>query len=124
MEWTDNYLKFLIDDVEFGTITPIDAGFWELGHLNATGARNLWRSAGKMAPFDEEYYLVFNLAVGGTNHYFPDNTRNGLGTKPWNNTSETAYKEFWEARSIWEKTWNMDTDDSHLQIDYVKVWAV
>lgn len=123
LEWTEDYIKFFIDDVEFGSVTPTAGGFWELGHFNDTGVQSPWRNAGKMAPFNEEYYLIINLAVGGI-AFFPDDATNGLGRKPWKNNSPTAYKDFWEARSEWEKTWNMDTDDSHLQIDYVKVWAI
>lgn len=31
------------------------------------------------APFDQEFYIIINLAVGGTAGYFKDN----LGGKPW-----------------------------------------
>ena len=33
---------------------------------------NLWANAGKAAPFDQEFYFIINLAVGGT-AYFSDN---------------------------------------------------
>jgi hypothetical protein len=35
-----------------------------------------------------------NVAVGGTNGYFPD----GIGNKPWNNESPTSVNEFWGAK--------------------------
>lgn len=35
-----------------------------------------------MAPFDQEFYLVINVAVGGINGFFPD-----MRGKPWNNVS-------------------------------------
>lgn len=124
LEWTDSYLKFSVDDEEIGTAEPNDGGFWELGHLNSSGLENPWRNAGKMAPFDEDFYIIINLAVGGTNYYFPDDAKNENGAKPWNNSSPMAYKEFWEGRSTWEPTWKRDTDDSHFQIDYVKVWSI
>ena len=31
------------------------------------------------APFDKPFYLIMNVAVGGTNGWFPD----GVGGKPW-----------------------------------------
>lgn len=31
------------------------------------------------APFDQNFYLIMNVAVGGTNGWFPDNA----GGKPW-----------------------------------------
>lgn len=40
------------------------------------------------------------------------------------NSSPRAAADFWEARSLWEPTWNKDTDDSHLQVDYVRVYAL
>ena len=30
-----------------------------------------WRGQGPNAPFDQAFYLILNLAVGGTNGYFP-----------------------------------------------------
>lgn len=124
LEWTDSYMKFSVDDVEYGRVKPTDGGFWEMGKLNNSRVENPWRYEGKMAPFNEEFYIILNLAVGGTNGYFPDDATNQLGKKPWKNSSPTAYKDFWEARSTWDPTWNMNTEDSHFQIDYVKVWSV
>ena len=37
---------------------------------------------------DIAFYLILNVAVGGTNGYFPDN----LGGKPWLDASPTAMK--------------------------------
>lgn len=123
LEWTDTSITFMIDDIEIGAVAPPDGGFWELGRLNHSGLENPWRNQGIMTPFDEEFYLVISLAVGGID-YFPDNARNGLGPKPWKNTSPTSYRDFWEGRRFWEPTWKMNTDDSHFQIDYIKVWAI
>lgn len=34
-------------------------------------------------------------------------------------------KEFWNARGNWMPTWHMGVnDDTHLQVDYVRVWAL
>lgn len=50
MEWTDQYVKFSIDDVETGNV-PVGDGFWARG--NFTGD-NIWAASAKSAPFDEE----------------------------------------------------------------------
>lgn len=70
------------------------------------------------APFDQKFYLIFNVAVGGTNGYFPD----GMGGKPWNDKSTTAYQDFNNALDAVIKTWDMQGDGSALQIKSVKVW--
>jgi hypothetical protein len=36
--------------------------------------------------FNQQFYFVLNLAVGGTNSYFPDGSK-GPYTKPWKNSS-------------------------------------
>jgi len=35
------------------------------------------------APFDQEFYIIMNLAVGGTGGYFPDSGVNKPHPKPW-----------------------------------------
>lgn len=67
---------------------------------------------------------MINLAVGGTNHFFPDI---GNQNKPWINSSPTAAADFWRGRNQWMSTWN--TNESHyesstLAVDYVKVYAI
>lgn len=43
----------------------------------------IWADRGNNAPFDSEFYLIMNLAVGGVAGYFPE----GVDKKPWKNTS-------------------------------------
>jgi hypothetical protein len=81
-----DYIRFGIDDVEIGRITPPAGGFYELGNFASEGIANPWASGSKMAPFDKEFYLILNIAVGGTNGFFPDGVANP-GGKPWLNTS-------------------------------------
>jgi hypothetical protein len=54
--------------------------------------------------------------VGGTNGYFPD----GMGNKPWSNTSYHAVNEFYDAKDKWYPTWQ---GNSAMVIDSVKVWS-
>lgn len=123
MEWNSDHISFSIDDQLIGSITPPDGGFWELGNLAQTNVNNPWNGYTKMAPFDQEFHIIINLAVGGTT-YFPDDATNSNGAKPWLNTSPRASADFWEGRDSWLPTWNLPSDSSALQVDYVRVWAI
>lgn len=72
------------------------------------------------APFNREFFLIFNVAVGGTNNYFPD----GKCGKPWTNTDPHASNTFWNAKGQWEQTWDLENHGSALKIDWVKVWSI
>jgi Glycosyl hydrolases family 16 len=119
LEWTPSGIRFLIDGELYGNVEAGN-GFWERGRFTGT---NPWAGASIMAPFDQEFFIIINNAVGGTN-YFPDTLRNEGPTKPWHNDSPNAPRDFWNGRSGWEPTWNKATDDSHLQVDFVRVWAL
>jgi hypothetical protein len=68
------------------------------------------------SPFDQEYYIIMNVAVGGVNGYFPDR-----GTKPWSNNDPHASKTFWDNRSKWMNSWK--GDQVAMKVDFVKVWG-
>lgn len=77
-----------------------------------------------MAPFDQPFYIIINLAVGGT-AYFPDFFVNQPQPKPWSDSSPRAAAEFWEGRNQWLPNWNLQiNDEADLQVDYVRVWAL
>lgn len=120
--WTSSGFIFYIDNEEVGAINPPEGGFWEMGEFASTGVENPWKAGTKMAPFDQQFYLIINLAVGGVNYFSDENTN--AGGKPWSNESPTASSDFWGARSQWEPTWNRESDSSHLIVDYVQVYAV
>lgn len=126
--WTPESIQFSVDDVVTGTIDINEIGnFWDLGQFDTRfpGKFNPWTRATKMAPFDQEFYLIINLAVGGTQGFFYDGFRNENGPKPWTNDSPTAFRDFWQGRSNWLPTWNLNGDDrSHLKVDYIRVYAV
>lgn len=86
-----------------------------------------------------EFYLIMNVAVGGTNGFFPD----GQGNKPWFNGDKSesslhhasfhlgtyflilsldAMRSFAEAQSQWYPTWPQNLDDRAMVVDYVKMW--
>jgi len=123
LEWNPDYLRFSIDGDVLGTV-DVGNGFWERGGWAGSGLNNPWDGAGRDAPFNQEFYVIMNNAVGGT-VYFGDHFTNQGFPKPWLNTSPRAAADFWEHRSWWEPTWNMGfSDDSHLQIDYVRIYAL
>jgi len=62
--------------------------------------------------------LILNVAVGGTNGWFPDN----IGNKSWINNSPTAMRDFANAQDEWYATWPEDVTKRGLAIDYVKMW--
>lgn len=123
MEWDPEIIRFSIDNHTTINITVDEKGFWELGKFGdiSSTLKNPWEGGTKMAPFDEEFYIIMNLAVGGTNNYFHDNFH---PKPPWTNNGgegKKAMKDFWDAREKWLPTWK--GDETALKIDYVKVWA-
>ncbi|KAJ3199849.1 hypothetical protein HDU67_002520 [Dinochytrium kinnereticum] len=74
------------------------------------------------SPFDKEFYLILNVAIGGTNGFFPDSE----GNKPWQNTDSPGramYKFLEELPSWYNATWP-EGDDRSFQIDSVKIWKI
>ena len=57
--------------------------------------------------FDQDFYLIINLAVGGTNGYFQNIP---MGTSA-----------FWADKTNWEPSWDLTGEDSALQIRELKV---
>jgi hypothetical protein len=49
----------------------------------------------------QEFYIILNVAVGGTGGYFPD----GVDGKPWTDTDPHAVNSFWNAEKTWYPTW-------------------
>nr|XP_022908360.1 beta-1,3-glucan-binding protein-like [Onthophagus taurus] len=121
LQWTPNEIKFFVDSEQIGTITPPAGGFWELGGWGRN-LHNPWEGKGLMAPFDQEFYIILNNAVGGV-AFFPDDATNP-GGKPWNNESPKASTDFWNGRNQWLPTWTLENDNSALQIDRIEVWAL
>ena len=91
--------------------------FWAKGKFPQSFA-NPWVGESNAAPFNREFYIVMNLAVGGTNTYFPD----GVGGKPWSNSDPHAPNSFYDAKGRWQPTWK--GEDAALQVDSVKVWSL
>jgi len=126
IDWTADKMEAYIDDVLQLTVDP-GSNFWDFGGFDSIGdIDKIWSTGEKMAPFDQKFYLILNLAVGGTNGFFPDDIPGA--NKPWSNTSPQAMLDFWNGRNDWLPTWKQGEDKisegAALQVDYVKVWKM
>jgi len=128
LDWTEDGAVFYIDGQELLNVNPGQEGFWPLGEFEDSnpGIDNPWvGSKSKMAPFDQEFYILMNVAVGGTNGFFQDSWTNGNGPKPWANTSPTAFKDFYDAKDSWYPTWQPEVNNGEnaaMQVKSVRVW--
>ena len=98
--WTDKGLYTYVDsdsnrvlEVDFST----GQSMWDRTGLAGSTLTNPWEGRGNSAPFDQKFFLVMNVAVGGTATYFPD----GEGGKMWTNTDQHAVNAFWNAKNNW-----------------------
>nr|CAH0106512.1 unnamed protein product [Daphnia galeata] len=119
VEWLPDGFQFFIDDEMIGQVYPPPGGFSELGGFSD---QNLWNSGTKMAPFDQPFYFVLNVVVGG--NFFPDGCQNADYEKPWTASDPTQMKTFWESRDKWLPTWNPETEDHSMQVDYIRVYQL
>ena len=93
----------------------------------------------RLAPTDKcsAFYLILDVAVGGTNGWFPDS----VGDKPWLDQSSSAWNpftptiqradnvaaamyDFARAQDTWYATWPTDTRQRGMAVDYVKMWQL
>jgi len=71
--WTEDRMATYFDS-EDNIILDVDMSTtsnWERGGFPDT-ENNPWKGETPNAPFNREFYFIFNVAVGGTNSYFPD----------------------------------------------------
>lgn len=124
MDWTPQYMNIWIDDPVYSIVTwrfqqdPFD-NFGLPAESDGRPLVSPWTvSNHKSAPFDEEFYLILNCAVGGIPGYF-----NSIGA-PWSTTADywTAQKQVWEARDVMAETWH--TPFQPLIIDSIKMSAL
>ncbi|KAF8737453.1 hypothetical protein AX14_012841 [Amanita brunnescens Koide BX004] len=132
LEWDKDFMRFYTDSRLNAMLNVRISGkgnsFWQRGGFPETAQNgsgkvvvdNPWANSGPSAPFDQAFYLIIDLAVGGTSGWFPDNK----GGKPWYDGSLTAMREFAEAQDVWAATWPQNPDDRSLRIDYIKMWQL
>jgi len=116
-------IRLYVDGIPIGQVSPPQEGFWELGGFDDQ-LTNIWANGTNMTPFDHPFHLIMNVAVGGNffNDYctYADESRN----KPWKWKSATAMRDFWEAKDNWYPTWDVESENNALQVDYVRVYAL
>lgn len=113
LDWTQDNIKIYVDN-QLILDVEADGGFWAKGGFSGN---NLWASGSKMAPFDQDFFLILNVAVGGTNGFFADDANWGV-RKPWANNSPHAAEDFWNGRGDWLPTWQ--GDNTAMIVDYVE----
>lgn len=70
MEWSPELIQFSVDEKVVNTIYT-DKGYWIKGDFakKLPATANPWINGTKDAPFDQEFYFIFNVAVGGTKFF-------------------------------------------------------
>ncbi|CCF34135.1 beta-1,3-glucan-binding protein [Colletotrichum higginsianum] len=121
LEWSQKYIFTYINSRLLQVLyTNFEEPMWQRGDFpqtNSNGSRleDVWSQTGRAnTPFDQRFYLIINVAVGGTNGWFED----GKSGKPWVGTSPNAKKDFWQARDQWLPTWT----SPELTVSKVSMW--
>ncbi|KAF8621394.1 hypothetical protein AX15_007847 [Amanita polypyramis BW_CC] len=126
VEWDEEFLRIYVDTrLRHMLQLNFNVPFYNRGNFpsvvqNGTETvilSNPWANSTNAAPFDQSFYLVLSLGVGGTNGWFPDEKN-----KPWLDGSNTAMGDFWRTRDQWLPTWSTNAEDKSLVVDSVKMW--
>jgi len=132
LEWNENGIRFTLDgtllmDVPNPLIpeNPGWTGFYDFGAPWLPGYENPWVEKADeplMAPFDKRFHFIMNIAVGGTNGFFPDSAVNqgGAAPKPWENDQSQPMEAFWADQATWYSTWQ--TELAAMEVDYIRVY--
>ncbi|KAJ4368954.1 hypothetical protein N0V83_006036 [Neocucurbitaria cava] len=122
IEWSEKYIFTYINSrLQQVLFNRFKRPFWDIGEFplassNGTRLINPWKDTGSNAsPFDQDFYLVLDVAVGGTNGWFED----GKSGKPWIDRSSLARKDFWDTRDEWYKTWRQG---GQMEVRSVRMW--
>ncbi|KAJ7058513.1 GH16 beta-1,3-glucan recognition protein [Mycena amicta] len=126
LEWDEKFMRMYVDSrLTHMFELRLKESFWDFGNFpsvvqNGTSSvvlENPWVNGTKAAPFDQPFYLIMNVAVGGTNGWFPDGPE-----KPWLDGSATAPLDFLHAQDKWYPTWPQDISKRAMVVDSVKMW--
>jgi len=126
LEWSESGIQTYIDDKLVLNASTPENGYFEFGKPWNTGSDDPWANSSLNAPFDQEFYLIINVAVGSTNGYMPDGCVNDGGPKPWTDTEGgTASRSYyWGGEDelndlhLFNETWT----DPTFQIKEIKIW--
>ncbi|KAH8697859.1 putative gram-negative bacteria binding protein [Talaromyces proteolyticus] len=127
LEWSEDYLYTWVDSplqqVMYWAF-PKNTNMFQRGRFTGHTANNSlvadpWSRTGKPnTPFDQPFYLILDVAVGGTNGWFVD----GIGNKPWTDAGNGA-ADFYSGINQWYPTWSNGTGVSHgMTVKSVKMW--
>ncbi|CZS94128.1 related to gram-negative bacteria-binding protein 1 precursor [Rhynchosporium agropyri] len=121
LEWSKKYLYTYVDSrIRHVIYTKYTKPQWVRGQFPQLSEGKLitdpWDTNRFNTPFDTPFYLIVNLAVGGTNGYFSDPDSN----KPWVNNAVNASAYFWAAKDSWYPTWV--EGKAQLEVESVKMW--
>ncbi|KAJ7149763.1 glycoside hydrolase family 16 protein [Mycena crocata] len=117
MEWTSEWIRISVDtrlhtllDIRFNQPFFKRGEFPQAvvgpdGHL--APLEDPWAGRGNGAPFDQDFYLIMNVAIGGTNGWFPD----GQGDKPWLNRAGNPPLDFINGQKQWLPTWPENVEE-------------
>ncbi|PCH34591.1 glycoside hydrolase family 16 protein [Wolfiporia cocos MD-104 SS10] len=128
VEWTPHFIRMYVDTrLDHMLQLSFNEPFFTRGDFPTTILNdsqyivtpNPWvNGTPNVAPFDQPFYLIMDVAVGGTSGWFPD----GVGNKPWLDASDSAMHDFAEAQDTWYTTWPETAEDRAFIIDSVKMW--
>jgi Glycosyl hydrolases family 16 len=112
LEWDAEFMRISVDSrLNHMLNVAFNVPFFQRGdfptvvdNYNGSGAvavANPWVNGSMAAPFDQSFYLIMDVSVGGTNGWFADN----VGGKPWLDGSPTAMRDFAMNQDKWYPTW-------------------
>jgi len=120
--WSKDRIQTYLDTPD-NVVLDVDTStqtFWERGGW--TNRDNPWAHEKDInAPFNQNFFLILNVAVGGTNGYFPD----GQCGKTWSDTDPHSVNAFWNSWGAWYNTWDYPkTNQAAMKIDSIQVWSL
>ncbi|PNS18233.1 hypothetical protein CAC42_7602 [Sphaceloma murrayae] len=108
LEWGEKYMFMYMDSrlLQVFFIKWTTGSMWNRGKFgsnsNQSALNDPWTWTGRPnTPFDQDFFLILNVAVGGQNGFFLD----GIGNKPWLDKNDAAPRAFWSAANLWYPTW-------------------
>jgi hypothetical protein len=125
LQWSEDYLFTYLDSrlkqvfyMKFGPKTMWEEGNFAGAAVNNSLVENPWGKTGNAnTPFDENFFLILNVAVGAGNGWFYE----GKGNKPWVDGSPSAQADFIKAKDQWLPTWG-EGNDRGMTVKSVKMW--